>query len=500
MKKMLFVTILLVLLLAACEQNAPTAVSTPAPTITAVSNPPTAAPTMTPRPSPTPAPAPINPAIDVGDQALADEGKLTIARVTVPEPAWLVIHAQHEGQVGEVLGYTAVASGINDDVTVTIDPLQATLRLVAMLHQDAGEVGTFEFPGADDPWLVAGETVAAGFDVDIQVALPAVTVLDQELLDDGLVRVASVYAPEPGWLLIHADEEGAVGPPLGHVFVRAGQSEDVLVSIRWREATPVLYALLYEDGDRLTRLDYPEGDLPVIVNGQPLIAPFTVRLPLDVYVLNQPVVDGKIVVERVISDGPGWLVVYFDEADLPALIIGSAPLAPGLNEYVEVEVVESAVTDRLHIQIHDDDEPVGQFTFPGADNPRLYHGRLSASTTFQTNTGNYLIARDQSVGQAVTAVSVPLIVTNIPTWLVIRAGAEPEAGEIVGATWLPAGINRDALVEIGTELTGETLTAVLHSDAGEPERFDFPNGDDRPLQHNGRIIQATFTVLIEAEE
>ena len=483
-----------VLFLTACaREDAP-----PPPTAT---KPAAAAPTATrPPAAPTaaPEPTPVHPVIAVDDQVLEEDGRLTIASVISPDPAWLVIHAQHEGQVGEVLGVTAVPPGGGSDITVTLDPLGATPRLVAILHQDGGEAGQFEFPGPDDPILDNGDVVATGFAVDIRVRLPVIAIADQEVMDDGLVTVTSVYTPGPGWLLIHADDDGEIGPLLGHVFLRAGENENVTIPIQWREATPTLHAVLVADGERLTRLDYPDGDLPVIVNGQPLIASFAVTLPPDVFVLDQPVVDGKIEVERVISDGPGWLVVYFDENDLPARIIGSAPLADGLNEQVEVEVVERAATDKLHIIIHNDDEPVGEFNFPGADEPRLYHGRLPFSFTFQTNLGNYLVVRDQARGEG-TAVTVPLVVADRPIWLVIRSGAAPGAGEIIGQIWLPAGINREVMVPIDGERINKTLFAVLHADEDEPAQFDFPGGADRPLEFNGRIIQSSFELLSPGE-
>ncbi len=492
MKKFSFVFFVLFLGLAACRQEEPTAVPSPAPEFanTAVPNPTATA--IPAAPTLTPSPTPIHPAIAAEDQTLDEDGVLTIAAVTAPEDAWLVIHAQHDGQVGEVLGFTAVAAGSSHDITLTIDPLQATPRLTAILHQDSGEIGQFEFPGADAPVLEGGEAVSAGFSVDIQVKLPAIEAADQEILEDGLALIESVYAPAPGWLLIHADEDGAVGPLLGHIFVNAGTSENILVPIQWRQATPTLHAILLEDGDRPTRLDYPDGDRPFIVNGQPVMTSFKVTLPPDVFVLDQPVVNGKIEVERVVSDGPAWLVVYFDENGLPARIIGSAHLDDGLNEQIVVEVAERAVTDQLHIQIHNDDEPIGEFTFPGADEPRLYHGRLPFPTTFQTNLGNYLVVQDQAlVEQSVTA---PFVVVNAPAWLVIRSGAAPDEGDILGTAWLSAGINRNVTVDIETDNANETLYAVLYSDLGEPEQFDFP-GDDVPLAYNGRIIQSPFTLL-----
>ncbi|MBK9613796.1 hypothetical protein [Candidatus Amarobacter glycogenicus] len=73
--------------------------------------------------------------------------------------------------------------------------------------------------------------------------------------------------------------------------------------------------------------------------------------------LDQPVIGGTITVERVISNGPGWLVVYQDEGGSPGLIIGSAPLVDGLNEQVPVSVRESGVTPQLFIFLHEDTEP-----------------------------------------------------------------------------------------------------------------------------------------------
>jgi hypothetical protein len=64
-----------------------------------------------------------------------------------------------------VVGYTAVQQGQNDNVTVEIDQTQATPTLYAMLHQDAGTTGTYEFPGPDTPVEVNGNVVMQSFQV-----------------------------------------------------------------------------------------------------------------------------------------------------------------------------------------------------------------------------------------------------------------------------------------------------------------------------------------------
>ncbi len=76
-----------------------------------------------------------------------------------------MIHADNNGQPGTVIGHAAVQDGVNKDVQVQIDTAQATPTLYAMLHTDAGAVGTYEFPGPDAPVQVNGQTVVQPFNV-----------------------------------------------------------------------------------------------------------------------------------------------------------------------------------------------------------------------------------------------------------------------------------------------------------------------------------------------
>ena len=97
---------------------------------------------------------------------------LSIDQVTIAQTGWLVIHAQRDGQVEEVLGFTAVSPGVNVDVSVTVDPLQSSSTLVAMLHNDAGDAGKFEFPGPDIPLQFESAVLSADFEVEFLFDLP----------------------------------------------------------------------------------------------------------------------------------------------------------------------------------------------------------------------------------------------------------------------------------------------------------------------------------------
>lgn len=103
------------------------------------------------------------PAVAVSDQEIVD-GTVTISEVISHGAGWLVIHAQADGKPGPILGYSPVVDGENQDVVVVIDAAAATETLYAMLHTDAGETGTFEFPdGEDVPVALDGQVVTPSF-------------------------------------------------------------------------------------------------------------------------------------------------------------------------------------------------------------------------------------------------------------------------------------------------------------------------------------------------
>jgi len=115
--------------------------------------------------APTPKPSvKVNPQVIVSDQSL-DGGKVSIEQVSSTGPGWLVIHAQADGNPGAVLGYTQISAGVTNNVVVSVDDSQATPVLYAMLHIDAGEVGVYEFPGADEPAKFIDKMISPAFNV-----------------------------------------------------------------------------------------------------------------------------------------------------------------------------------------------------------------------------------------------------------------------------------------------------------------------------------------------
>jgi hypothetical protein len=494
----------LALSLAACGRERQQAAANEALTVEAEAVTPTLtlAPTRTPTPAPsptpsaTPTPEPLRPAVVVADQTVAANGRLTIERVVATDAGWLAVHAVSNQGAGAVLAFTALEEGEHQDITVTLDPLQVTPSLIVALYPQTA-VTEADLAGSGDGIPDPGAAVAqVAFNVDVDVLWPAIIVADQEITTDGVVRLAGVTAPGPGWLLLHADAGGRPGPIVGRRLLEAGENEDLLIAIDWRQATPRLHALLHHDHGDSGRFD-EAVDTPVLVQGKPVTVTFEVLLPPDIFVLDQPVVGGAVEIERVISHGPGWLAVWFDIDGRPGRVIGRAPLEDGLNEHVRVAINPAAITSFLFVTLHQDSEPLGEFNYPAADAIVEYQGETAEPVAFRIDSGNYLVARDQALAGE-QSVSVPYAIVNRDAWLVIRDGTEGEPGAIIGYTWLPAGINRDVLVELDSGwhpgAGAATLYAVLHQDDGEVQQFEFPEGPDTPLTRNQRTVMAPFTI------
>ncbi|RMF28235.1 MAG: hypothetical protein D6759_16225 [Chloroflexi bacterium] len=215
--------------------------------------------------------AQMTPSVSVSDQPIV-KGTVVVEKVVSNGPGWIVIHAQKDGKPGPILGYSPVADGENANVAVEIDATKATSTLYAMLHTDAGQMGTFEFPnGPDVPVKVNDQVVTPPFQVTFGVG-----VADQPITG-GKVTVAKVFSQGPGWIVIHAQKDGKPGPILGYSPVADGENTNVVVEIDATKATPTLYAMLHTDAGQMGTFEFPNGpDVPMKAGDQVITPPFQV--------------------------------------------------------------------------------------------------------------------------------------------------------------------------------------------------------------------------------
>ncbi len=454
--------------------------------------------TLTPEPTPTRTPAPtatpIAPRIEMDDQSLDDGGELTAVEVALPGPGWLVVLADDDGEPGDPIGQTPLAGGVHAGVTVTVDPELATETLHARLHLDAGAEGVFEFPGEDEPYADAPEVT---FAVELRLPRPVVEAAEQTVGEDNVATIARAELLQSGWVAIHADDDGRAGAVLGGVRLEAGTHENVLVTIDRRYATPTLYAVLHEDDGEVGVLEFPDGDGPLLVNGQPVTATFAAHYPPDILVYDQPFLDGAIVVERVISEGPGWVAIYSDQEGQPGLIIGFAALENGLNENVRVELIESAVTSQLYARLHQDTTAGDEFDFPGNDPVVRYEERMPQATAFRTDLGAVVVVHDQRLVDDSAVVS--MVVVPVDAWVAVHAAQDGQPGSMLGRTFVPAGINRDVVIALDPAPSDAPVILVLYEDQGEPEEFDALGVDPLLTNDDNRLIRIPFVVSMPAE-
>jgi hypothetical protein len=119
-----------------------------------------AAPTTKPTTAPTKESASTPASVTMNDIVVENQavksGSVLVNVVDAVKPGWVAIFTDKNNQPDALLGYTSVPAGESNDVKVTIDSAKATDKMIAMLLLDAGKMGTFEYPGPDEPVKNAG--------------------------------------------------------------------------------------------------------------------------------------------------------------------------------------------------------------------------------------------------------------------------------------------------------------------------------------------------------
>jgi hypothetical protein len=104
-------------------------------------------------------------ALVVADQPGAS-GSIVVDSLKVPGPSWIVVHLDMDGKPGDRVGLLAVPAGTSTRVTVPIQEVKLTDRLIVALHADRGVAGTFDFnmkafeSSPDKPYFIEGKELA----------------------------------------------------------------------------------------------------------------------------------------------------------------------------------------------------------------------------------------------------------------------------------------------------------------------------------------------------
>ena len=308
--------------------------------------------------------------ITVTDQ-LSLDGNVIIESVNSPAPGFVVIHADNgEGAPGSVIGTLHIREGISNDISIQIDAAKATPILFAMLHEDTGELGEYEFgsvEGADLPVRVEDVVVVQPMNVIILRAA-------DQFLEDNTVTIASVTYDQPGFVVIHADADTSPGDVIGFTAVEAGTTINIEVELTG-EATNVVWPMLHADTGVAGEYEFGtvEGeDLPASVNNRVAVLPiWTVA---HVRVATQPIGSNNTVgIPAALLEEAGFVVIHADQDGAPGPVIGvSEPLDAGQTRNIFIELDGDFIDQKVWAMLHVDTGEAGVYEFgtvEGADGP-----------------------------------------------------------------------------------------------------------------------------------
>ena len=107
--------------------------------------------------------------ISVDDQKVKGK-QVTVEKVVIPVDGWVVIHpSDAKGHfIEKDIGHAPVKAGSNSNISVTLtEDVKDGAKLHAMLHEDTGAKGTYEFgkvAKADGPVMKDGKPVIEDFE------------------------------------------------------------------------------------------------------------------------------------------------------------------------------------------------------------------------------------------------------------------------------------------------------------------------------------------------
>ncbi|MEM7125753.1 MAG: fasciclin domain-containing protein [Chloroflexota bacterium] len=139
-------------------------------------------------------------------------------------------------------------------------------------------------------------------------------VIDQPVVD-GAIFVARSVINEPGWIVIHADNEGEIGPAIGQAPLESGINAQIKIRLDIEDVTDTLYAMLHVDAGESGIYEFPDGpDVPYLVDDSPITSAFSASS-----------IETTVIGTAMNADGFSTLVSAVESAGLLETLMGSGP-------------------------------------------------------------------------------------------------------------------------------------------------------------------------------
>ncbi|MBW4437247.1 MAG: hypothetical protein KME04_08940 [Pleurocapsa minor GSE-CHR-MK-17-07R] len=203
-------------------------------------------------------------------------------------------------------------------------------------------------------------------------------------------------------------------------------------------------------------------------------------------VSSQVVFNGTVTIDRVVSNGPGFIVIHVNNNGGPGPVIGYSAVNTGENLNVAVDVDTAGITSTMFAMLHTDDGMVGAYEFDGAsglDNPVSVDGAV-ITPAFDVSA---MAVSDQFL--AGDTVTIDSVTVSAPSWVVIHNDNGGSPGPVLGQTLVPAGTTANVVVTLAAEGRTGSLWPMLHVDDGTAGTYEFDgaSGLDNPIIAGGRV-------------
>lgn len=310
----------------------------------------------------TSAPEDTPPALGPADVVLEDqqvEGSFFVVDlVSMPAEGWVVARVDQGGAPGEVIGISELLSiGVIERVAVPFFvPISEDTVVHVTVHIDMDGDGrfTYEAPASfiDEVAVRAnGEPATDRALISILPPLsPSDVFVEDQATDGSTVGDITATLSAPGFVVVHADDDGALGPVLGvSGLLSAGEVEGLEIELTPPLAqTGTVYVAVYidrnsdgvfgpgEDADEIGVRD--DGTLAL----EAIILTVPTRAPAAIEVSDQTLDGSTVVVDRVELPFQGFVEILSDDDGSPGSRLGVSELieAGGVDD---VEVVLATV-------------------------------------------------------------------------------------------------------------------------------------------------------------
>jgi hypothetical protein len=231
----------------------------------------------------------------------------------------------------------------------------------------------------DSSWYVALSAVL------FTLGVIGVVIRDHPIVD-GQVWADSVISRQPAWVAVYPLEgdQAQVQNVLGWTSIDPdnvlqniveglqdlfGDADDqdvrvarsVAIDLNESGAAGQMFAALNFDAGERGTWEYPNGgDTVITFNDMPVGSAFRV-VSHFIDVDDQRLDGNELIIDRVVTQGAGWLAAYSDEGGQPGQLIGQTQVGDGVSDDVRLEIDESLATPVIHVMLYTDASDEGNF-------------------------------------------------------------------------------------------------------------------------------------------